>query len=59
MEAHMLEIREDWGDYGVTIICDSWTELEMDNEEVTIFKRKLNFVRSDAKKKRKVGLEDV
>ena len=25
MEAHMAEFQDDWKDYGVTILCDSWT----------------------------------
>jgi hypothetical protein len=25
MEAHMAKFKEDWKDYGVTIMCDSWT----------------------------------
>ena len=25
MEAHTAEFKDDWKDYGVTIMCDSWT----------------------------------
>ena len=25
MEAHMAKFKEDWKDYGVTVMCDSWT----------------------------------
>ncbi|XP_062232776.1 uncharacterized protein LOC133930088 [Phragmites australis] len=25
MEAHMAEFKDEWDDYGVTIMCDSWT----------------------------------
>ncbi|XP_062232811.1 uncharacterized protein LOC133930133 [Phragmites australis] len=29
MEAHMAEFKDEWGDYGVTIMCDSWTSPTM------------------------------
>jgi hypothetical protein len=25
VEAHLAEFKEDWNEYGVTIMCDSWT----------------------------------
>jgi hypothetical protein len=25
METHMAEFKKDWKDYGVTVVCDSWT----------------------------------
>jgi hypothetical protein len=25
MEAHMAKFKDDWKEYGVTVMCDSWT----------------------------------
>jgi hypothetical protein len=31
MEAHMAEFKDEWDDYGVTIMCDSWTGIYLYN----------------------------
>jgi len=31
VEAHLAEFKEDWNEYGVTIMCDSWTGRYMYN----------------------------
>ncbi|RLN22340.1 uncharacterized protein C2845_PM07G40100 [Panicum miliaceum] len=39
VEAHLAEFKEDWNEYGVTIMCDSWTAAALDPK--TIYTSKL------------------
>ncbi|KAL5677253.1 hypothetical protein ACJX0J_013384, partial [Zea mays] len=41
MEAHMDKFKEDWKDYGVTVMCDSWTTAI---DQYTFFKSKLGYL---------------